>query len=131
MWNGVVHGPGAGTTVPAVVVQGKSANPLTPDNLAFPAGHIVFYEKGAASKSLSEEEAVQRYVRSCITPMHYLLHHTTRITSLHNLNNIHPLLCIKCRLVDLSDETRKVVATAIVKGIKLSLTGSAEEAVKI
>lgn len=33
--------------------------------------------------------------------------------------------------MDLSDETRKEVAAAIVKGVKLSLTGSAEEAVKI
>jgi hypothetical protein len=66
MWGGVIHGAGGGDVVPTVVVQGKSATPLSPDNLAFPAKHIVFYEKGAKSKSLTEEEAVQRCVRSLI-----------------------------------------------------------------
>lgn len=68
MWNGVIHSAGAGDAVPTVVVQGKSANSLSPDNLAHPASHIVFYEKGAASKSLSEAEAVQRYVRTRTGP---------------------------------------------------------------
>ena len=64
MWSGVIHSSVAGDAVPTVVVQGKSANSLSPDNLAFPAKHIVFYEKGAASKSLTEDEAVQRCVRA-------------------------------------------------------------------
>jgi hypothetical protein len=34
-------------------------------------------------------------------------------------------------MVDLSDETRKEVAAAIVKGVKLSLVGTASEAIKI
>lgn len=64
MWSGVINSAGAGDAVPTVVVQGKSANSLSPDNLAHPASHIVFYEKGAASKSLTEAEAVQRCVRT-------------------------------------------------------------------
>ena len=44
------------------------------------------------------------------------------------------IITISCdiyRMVDLSDETRKDVAAAIVKGAKLSLVGTASEAIKI
>lgn len=80
MWSGVIHTSGAGDTVPTVVVQGKSATPLAPDNLAFPAKHIVFYEKGAKSKSLTEDEAVQR----CVHALMYL-HNLLYSSSLTNI----------------------------------------------
>lgn len=41
------------------------------------------------------------------------------------------IYCDIHRMVDLSDETRKDVAAAIVKGAKLSLVGTASEAIKI
>jgi hypothetical protein len=62
MWSGVIGAPGAATMVPTVVVDGKGATSIDPENLACPANSIVFFEAGAASKKLSEEEAVQRSV---------------------------------------------------------------------
>lgn len=82
MWSGVIHTSGAGDTVPTVVVQGKSAIPLAPDNLAFPAKHIVFFEKGAKSKSLTEEEAVQRCVRAMMY-LHNHLHYSSFANIFH------------------------------------------------
>lgn len=60
MWSGVIGSPGAATMVPTVVVDGHGATHMDPENLACPATNIVFFEAGAASKKLSEEEAVQR-----------------------------------------------------------------------
>jgi hypothetical protein len=62
MWSGVIGAPGAATMVPTVVVDGKGATSTDPENLACPANSIVFFEAGAVSKKLSEEEAVQRSV---------------------------------------------------------------------
>ena len=62
MWSGVISANGKVSTVPTVVVDGNSATSTDPENLACPASHIVFYEAGAATKKLTEEEAVQRYV---------------------------------------------------------------------
>ena len=64
-WNGVISKPPAKAasthrfTVPAVVSGGKAAVALTPDNM-IAASEIVFFEAGAAKKSLSEAEAAQK-----------------------------------------------------------------------
>lgn len=62
MWSGVIGAPGSATVIPTVVVDGKGATFLDPENLACPANNIVFFEAGAVSKKLTEEEAVQRSV---------------------------------------------------------------------
>jgi hypothetical protein len=62
MWSGVIRAPGGATMVPTVIVDGNCATSTDPENLACPANSIVFFEAGAASKKLSEEEAVQRSV---------------------------------------------------------------------
>ena len=67
-WNGVLgSATPSNSLVPSVVVSGKCAVALPPDNLAPPATHIVFYEKGAKKASISEEEAVKKYVHSIIS----------------------------------------------------------------
>ena len=67
LWNGYI-GDAAGahptqlptSVVPVVAVNGKAAVSHNPNNLAHPAKHFVFYEKGAAKGKLSTEEAVKR-----------------------------------------------------------------------
>ena len=66
LWNGVISAAPASVAtahrhaVPAVVAGGMAALPLRPHNLAQPAKHIVFYEKGAQKGALSVEEATKR-----------------------------------------------------------------------
>jgi hypothetical protein len=50
------------TSTPVVVVGGKAAVANYPNNLAHPAKHVVFYEKGAAKSKLSADEALKRVV---------------------------------------------------------------------
>lgn len=47
-------------SAPVVVVGGRAAVHAHPNNLANPAKHIVFYEKGAAKSKLSADEAHKR-----------------------------------------------------------------------
>ena len=62
-WNGIIGAATASTTaVPAVVVGGKSSIPIIPDNLAYPATAVVFYEKGGSKKSITEDEALKKIV---------------------------------------------------------------------
>ncbi|KAJ1432747.1 hypothetical protein B484DRAFT_394836 [Ochromonadaceae sp. CCMP2298] len=65
LWNGYI-GPAAGSPAacptPAVIVGGKTVLCVEPNNMAHPATHIVFYEKGAARSKLSADEAVKRLV---------------------------------------------------------------------
>lgn len=42
-----------------------------------------------------------------------------------------PPVLFSIRMVDASDESKKEIAAAIVKGVKLSLVGTAAEAIKI
>lgn len=60
LWNGVISSTGTNKAIPNIMVDKESAVVLEPNNLAFPATHIIFYEKGAKSGALSEEEAVKR-----------------------------------------------------------------------
>ena len=48
------------TSIPSIVSGGKSAVPITPDNLAPPATHFFFFEKGSKKASLTEDEALKR-----------------------------------------------------------------------
>lgn len=50
------------SVTPIVVVEGKAAVANHPNNLAYPAKHIVFFEKGASKGKLSTEEALTRLV---------------------------------------------------------------------
>ena len=61
-WNGIV-GPGAAsaTASPTLVVGGKSTITICPNNLAHPATHIAFYEKGGKKGPITEEEALKRF----------------------------------------------------------------------
>jgi hypothetical protein len=60
-WNGVLGGSVASSTsIPSIVSGGKSAVPITPDNLAPPATHFFFFEKGSKKASLTEDEALKR-----------------------------------------------------------------------
>jgi len=62
-WNGSLGVAAASSTsVPSVVVGGKSANALIPDNLAGVPTHYAFYEKGAKKGSLAEADAVKKIV---------------------------------------------------------------------
>ena len=62
-WNGVLGTTTASSTaVPSVVVGGKSAYALAPDNLADVPTHYVFYQKGAKKSSLAEADAVKKIV---------------------------------------------------------------------
>lgn len=62
-WNGVIGGSVASSTsTPAIISGNKTIAALTPDNLAAPATHIVFYEKGAKKATLTEEEALKKIV---------------------------------------------------------------------
>ena len=47
---------------PVVVSQDKSVVPIVPNNMAFPATHIVFYEKGAITSKVTEEVAAEKIV---------------------------------------------------------------------
>lgn len=60
MWNGVISVAGKVGGIPSVVVDGKSAVPVEPNNIAYPATSIVFFEAGAKKKTLTEEEAVAK-----------------------------------------------------------------------
>lgn len=69
LWNGYIGAADKATAtnlatqvVPAVVVDGKAAIAVNPNNLAHPAKHIVFYEKGATKSKLSADEALKRIV---------------------------------------------------------------------
>jgi hypothetical protein len=62
LWNGYV---GSATTpntaaVPQVAINGHAAIAIQPNNLAYPAKHIVFYEKGANKGTLSAEDATKK-----------------------------------------------------------------------
>lgn len=63
VWNGVI-GPLGKTDpkVPSVVVNGKTARALNPNNLAHAPSHFFFVEKGASKAKLTPEEAVKRLV---------------------------------------------------------------------
>lgn len=60
MWNGVISVAGKMSPIPTVVVDDVAAVSVEPNNLAFPATSIVFFEAGATSKTLTEDEAVAR-----------------------------------------------------------------------
>ena len=60
MWNGVISVAGKMGPVPTVVVDGMAAVSVDPNNLAFPATSIVFFEAGAKKGTLTEEEAIAR-----------------------------------------------------------------------
>ena len=60
MWNGVISATGKAGPVPSVVVDGMTAVPVEPNNLAHRATSIVFFEKGAKKSTLTEEEAVAK-----------------------------------------------------------------------
>ena len=71
IWNGYIGDAASATatqlpttTVPVVAVNGKAAVSINPNNLAYPAKHFVFYEKGAAKSKLSADEAVKRILAS-------------------------------------------------------------------
>ena len=62
-WNGIIgNATASSTSAPAVVVGGKSTISVNPDNISNVVTHIAFFEKGGKKSSLSEEEAVKRYV---------------------------------------------------------------------
>ena len=63
IWNGyvgAVAGATAESSTPLVAVDGKAALVIQPNNLAFPAKHIVFYEKGAAKATLTSADAAAK-----------------------------------------------------------------------
>lgn len=63
MWNGAITTAGkASGNVPSVVVDGKCATPINPNNLAFPADHIMFYKKGSKRSSVPEADAIKMLV---------------------------------------------------------------------
>jgi hypothetical protein len=67
LWNGVVKPPAPVSSrraAPAVVVGGKAAIPIEPNNLAGPVTRIVFYSQGSPTSSVSAEEATKRCVRT-------------------------------------------------------------------
>lgn len=71
IWNGYIGEASSATPtqlatslVPVVAVNGKAAVALNVNNLAHPAKHFVFYEKGATKSKLSTEEAVKRILAS-------------------------------------------------------------------
>lgn len=60
-WNGIIGAATASTApAPAVVVGGKSTIGIVPENLANPATHIAFFEKGGKKGPLTEEDALKR-----------------------------------------------------------------------
>lgn len=60
LWNGAIVNAAADST--GIVANGAAINIADPQNLANPAKQFIFFEKDAASASLSEEEAVKRIV---------------------------------------------------------------------
>jgi hypothetical protein len=66
LWSGVVSAVPAEApsshrfTVPYVVNGNKTVVAVQPDNMVAPATNVVFYEKGAAKKALSTEEAAAK-----------------------------------------------------------------------
>jgi hypothetical protein len=63
LWNGFVASSESAKSfggLPTVVVGGKAAHATNPVNMVFPATKIVFFEKGARSGSISEDDAVKR-----------------------------------------------------------------------
>jgi len=48
--------------LPAVSFEGKAMVQIAPNNMAFPAAKIIFYEKGSSAAALSSESALQRLV---------------------------------------------------------------------
>jgi hypothetical protein len=62
-WNGAIGGSVASSiSTPAIISGNKTVIALAPDNLAAPATHIAFYEKGAKKATLTEEEALKKIV---------------------------------------------------------------------
>ena len=63
LWNGYVGSASAATApseIPSVVVSGLKVTQVSPFNLIQPTKRVVFYSKGAAEATLTEEEAVNR-----------------------------------------------------------------------
>lgn len=77
-------------TAPHVVVNGKSIKALQPYNMVGKASTLVFFEAGAAKKSLNEADMI-------------------------------------ARLVDITDESKVEAITALTKGMKGLLVGSAKD----
>lgn len=70
-WNGLIVPDGVATVVkgptrpelPVVSSSGQAAVAISPNNLAFPASHIVFYEDGRGTANpLAHNEGVQRLI---------------------------------------------------------------------
>lgn len=62
-FNGYISNPTATNTgVPSVVVGGKAANTLSPNNLMNPCTHLAFFEKGGKKGAIKTEEAVAKIV---------------------------------------------------------------------
>merc|ERR1712224_151328 len=62
-FNGAVTTPTeSSTSTPLVVVGGKAATSLMPDNLANPCTHLAFFEKGGKKGTITPTEAIAKIV---------------------------------------------------------------------
>jgi len=65
LWNGYLGSAstaGSSSSTPQVAVDGKAVVTCEPNNLAFPATHVIIYEKGAKKSKLSADEATKKLV---------------------------------------------------------------------